>query len=166
MKVFSSNIPLARPSGEKIPTHSCSKNAPTLQFVRSPICVCTSNWCDLMAVNLGDGHLFRTTNKTAVSTSPFIGFAVANRLVQHLKTLGIHNGESMHSFRSGCSITLSLLGVSSEEVARHIGWRSLDTAEYYTQTKKVMNMSNTASVLASSTAVTPSGAVASASSVA
>ena len=122
--------------------------------------------CDLMAVNLRDGHLFRTTNKTAVSTSPFIASAVANRLVQHLKTLGIHNGESMHSFRSGCSITLSLLGVSSEEVARHVGWRSLDTAEYYTQTKKVMNMSNTASVLASSTAVTPSAAVASASSVA
>ena len=64
------------------------------------------------------------------------------------------------------SITLSLLGVSSEEVASHVGWRSLDSAEYYTQTKKVMNMSNTASVLASSTAGTPSGAVAPASSVA
>ena len=122
--------------------------------------------CDLMTVNLRDGHLFRTTNKSTVSTSPFIGSAVANRLIQHLKTLGIHNGESMHSFRSGCSITLSLLGVTSEEVARHVGWRSLDTAEYYTQTKKVMNMSNTASVLASSTAVTPSGAVGPASSVA
>ena len=117
-----------------------------------------------MAVNLRDGHLFRAINKSTVSTSPFIGSAVANRLVQYLKTLGIHNGESMHSLRSGCFITLSLLGVTSEEVAR--GWRSLDTAEYYTQTKKVMNMSNTASVLPSSAAVTPSGAVAPASSVA
>ena len=122
--------------------------------------------CDLMTVNIRDGHLFRTTNKSTVSTSPFIGSAAANRLVQHLKTLDIHNGESMHSFRRGCSITLSLLGVTSEEVARHVGWRSFDTAEYYTQTKEVMNMSNTASVLASSTAVTPSGAVAPASSVA
>ena len=122
--------------------------------------------CDLMTVNLRDSHLFRTTNKSTVSTSPFIGSAVANRLVQHLKTLGVHNGESMHSFRSGCSITLSLLGVTSVEVARHVGWRSLDTAEYYTQTKKVMNMFNTASVLASSTPLTPSGAVAPASSVA
>ena len=91
--------------------------------------------CDLMTVNLRDGHLFRTTNKSTVSTSPFIGSAVANRLVQHLKTLDIHNGESMHSFRRGCSITLSLLGVTSEEVARHVGWRSLDTAEYYTLRK-------------------------------
>ena len=115
---------------------------------------------------LRDGHLFRTTNKSTVSTSLFIGSAVANHLVQHLKTLDIHNGESMHNFRSGCSITLSLLGVTSEEVARHVSWRSLDTAEYYTQTKKVMNMSNTASVLASSTAVTPSGSVGPASSVA
>ena len=122
--------------------------------------------CDLMTVNLRDGHLFRTTNKSTVSTSPFIGSAVASRLVQHLKTLDIHNSESMHSFRSGCSITLSLLGVTSEEVARHVGWRSLDNVEYYTQTKKVFNMSNTMSVLASSTTVTPSGAVASASSVA
>ena len=122
--------------------------------------------CDLMTVNLRDVHLFRTTNKNTVSTSPFIGSAVANRLVQHLKILDIHNGESMHSFRSGCFIILSLLGVTSEKVARHVGWRSLDTVEYYTQTKKVMNMSNTTSVLASSTAVTPWGAVAPASSVA
>ena len=40
------------------------------------------------------------------------------------------------------------------------------TAEYYTQTKKVINMSNAASVSASSTAVTPWGEVAPASSVA
>ena len=70
------------------------------------------------------------------------------------------------SFRSGCPITLSLLGVISEEVTRHVGWSSLDTAECYIQTKKVMNMSNTASVLASSTAVTTSGAVVPPSSVA
>ena len=70
----------------------------------------------------------------------------------------------MHSFRSGCSITLSLLGVSSEDVARHVGRRSLDTAEYYTQTGKVMNMSNTASVLANSTVTV--GSVSAASSVA
>ena len=70
----------------------------------------------------------------------------------------------MHSFRSGCSITLPLLGVSSEDVARHVGWRSLDPAEYYTQTRKVMNMSNTASVLADSTVT--AGSVSAASSVA
>ena len=117
----------------------------------SNLCLCVQ-LCDLMAVNLRGGHLFRTTNKSTVSTSPFIGSAVANRLVQQFKTLDIHNGESMHSFRSGCSITLSLLGVTSEEVARHVVWRSLDTAEYYTQIKKVMNISSGAVAPASSVA--------------
>ena len=42
----------------------------------------------------------------------------------------------MHSFRSGCSITLSLLGVPSEDVARHIGWSTIVTADYYSQTGK------------------------------
>ena len=63
----------------------------------------------------------------------------------------MHNGETMHSFRSGCSITMSLIGVSPEDVARHVGWKSLQTAEYYMQTGKVMKMSHAASALADST---------------
>ena len=58
----------------------------------------------------------------------------------------------MHSFRSGCSITLSLLGVPSEDVARHVGWSSIITADYYSQTGKVMNSDSVATSLAMSTA--------------
>lgn len=108
--------------------------------------------CDLMSINLRDGYLFRSTNKKgAVSSKPFIGSAIANRLSLHLTTLKMHNGETMHSFRSGCSITMSLIGVSPEDVARHVGWKSLQTAEYYMQTGKVMKMSHAASALADST---------------
>ena len=32
----------------------------------------------------------------------------------------------MHSFRSGCSITLSFLGVPYDQVAKHVGWKSID----------------------------------------
>ncbi|EDO38941.1 predicted protein [Nematostella vectensis] len=71
-----------------------------------------------------------------VSDDPFVGSAIANRLSLHLKSAGIHNGETMHSFRRGCSITLSLLGVPYEEIARHVGWSSVVTAEYYTQKDK------------------------------
>lgn len=108
--------------------------------------------CDLMSINLRDGYLFRSTNeKGAVSSKPFIGSAIANRLSLHLTTLQMHNGETMHSFRSGCSITMSLIGVSPEDVARYVGWKSLQTAEYYMQTGKVMKMSHAASALADST---------------
>ena len=40
----------------------------------------------------------------------------------------------------GSSITLSHLGVAPEDIARHVGWKSLETAEYYFQTWKVMGL--------------------------
>lgn len=46
---------------------------------------------------------------------------------------------------------MSLVGVPMEDVAQHMGLRSLNTAEYYTQTGKVLNMSHAASALADST---------------
>ena len=57
----------------------------------------------------------------------------------------------MHSFRSGCAITLSLLGVSPDDIARHVGWKSLSTMEYYSQTGKVMRSQKVAATLASGT---------------
>jgi len=54
---------------------------------------------------------------------------------------------------------MSLIGISPEDIARHIGWKSLQTAEHYTQPGKVMKMSH---ALADSTLVAgsdPSAAV-------
>ena len=94
--------------------------------------------CDLMSVDVRDGFLFRAMDKRgSVSSKPFVGSTATGRLAPHLKALGIYHGETFHSFRSGCSITMSLVGVPMEVVARHVGWRSLDTAEYYTQTGNV-----------------------------
>ena len=65
-----------------------------------------------MCVNLKEGYLFRALNrKSEISEDPFVGSAIANRLTLHLSSAGIYDRERMHSFRSGCSITLSLLGV-------------------------------------------------------
>jgi len=57
---------------------------------------------------------------------------------------------------------MSLIGISPEDIPRHVGWNSLQTAEYYTQTRKVMKMPHAASALADSTSVAgtdPSAAV-------
>lgn len=72
-------------------------------------------------------------------------------LNKHLITLNIHNGETMHSFRSGCSITLSLLGASPADVAQHVGWKSLQTAPYYSQTDIVMNTTKVPDLLSAGT---------------
>ena len=74
---------------------------------------------------------------------------VVSRLTQRLilPRITLHNGESMHSFRSGCSITLSSLGVSYAEVAAHMGWKSCEMAAYYCQFEKVMAHDGTSSRL-------------------
>ena len=93
---------------------------------------------DLMNIKLRERFLFHAPDpKGRVSTKPFVGSTVANRLRLHLTTLKFHEGENMHSFRSGCSITQSLLGASVNQVARHVGWKSVQTAQYYSQVPKV-----------------------------
>ena len=71
--------------------------------------------------------------KVILSTTPskvlLWGIAFADT-----STLSIlSDGEMMHSFRCGCSITLSLLGASDTEVEQHVAWKSVSTAQYYTR---------------------------------
>lgn len=108
--------------------------------------------CKLINVDLTDGYLFRATDKrNRVSENPLIGSAVAARLTSYLEHLGISEGETMHSFRSGCSITLSMLGVPLADIARHVGWKSIQMAQYYSQTDKVLALTKPADALAAST---------------
>ena len=62
---------------------------------------------DLMNINLREGFLFRATDPEGrVSPKPFVGSTVGNHRRLHLTALNIDEVETMHSFRSGCSITL------------------------------------------------------------
>lgn len=113
---------------------------------------------DRMHINLRTGFLFRVTDpKGRVVNELFLSSAAANRLHKYLSRLHMDEGETVHSFRAGCSITLSILGATNEAVAKHVGWRSLPTAEYYTQTDAVMNPTKTAAMLIdNSSSSTPS----------
>ena len=104
-----------------------------------------------VGINLNPGFLFRSTDHHGyITDQPFIGSAIANRLRKHLTSLSINSGETVHSLRSGCSITLSLLGVPYSTIAKHVGWKSVDTAIYYSQCDKVLTMNDASSILASS----------------
>lgn len=112
---------------------------------------------DLMGIQLRHGYLFRVTDRDGrISTNPFQGSAVTSRLTEHLTTLNIHAGETMHSFCSGCTITLSLLGVSTEDVARQVGWKGVKTALSYSQTDVVVNTTKVADLLSKGTSTSPS----------
>ena len=107
---------------------------------------------DKMGVSLKDGFLFRVTDKRGyILDSPFVNSSVADRLKKHLKDLDISDDETVHSFRNGCSITLSLLGISHEELARHVGWKSVSMASHSCQLDKVnMATDDASSVLSHS----------------
>ncbi len=82
-----------------------------------------------------------------------MGSAIANRLKLHLQNLSISSGETMHSFRSGCSIIVAMLGVPYQKIAEHVGWKSVDMEMHYTQRERVIAPENANSLLASSATV-------------
>ena len=101
-----------------------------------------------MGVNLRGSHLFRASNRHGqITQNAFQGSAIGNKLKRHLAALQLSDGKTMHGSRSGCSITLSLIAASDDDVAQHVGWKSLTTAQYYTQTRQVIHTSKTATLL-------------------
>lgn len=108
--------------------------------------------CNSMRLDLSAGFLFcPTSKKGGVVNAPLLASTVQARLVKYLSSLAINDGETVHGFRSGTSILLRLLGVSREDVAKHIGWKSTALVDYYTQVDKVMSADTSSNTLACST---------------
>ena len=108
------------------------------------------NICRLISVDISQGYLFRATSKAGhISDKPFIGSSVYNRFKQYLKDAGLDGGETPHSLRAGCSITLELFGVSKSDIAKHIGWRSTSMVDHYNDLKQIVKPGHTAEVLSS-----------------
>lgn len=108
------------------------------------------NICRLISVDISQGYLFRATSKAGHnSDKPFIGSSVYNRFKQYLKDAGLDSGETPHSLRAGCSITLELLGASKSDIAKHIGWRSTSMVDHYNDLEHIVKPSHTDEVLSS-----------------
>ena len=58
------------------------------------------------------------------------------------------DGETAHSFRSGCAVTLALSGSDLAEVMGHVGWERAHTARYYMQLEKVLRHDSTCALMA------------------
>lgn len=94
--------------------------------------------CSAMRIALSPGYLFlTTTKKNLISDTPFLASAAQARLVLYLRNLDIYERETVHGFRGGAAILLSLLGASKEDIAQHIGWASSHMVDHYTQLDKV-----------------------------
>jgi len=49
----------------------------------------------------------------------------------YLKEALLDKGETLHSLRSGCTITLALSGAQLADVMSHVGWKNGQAALYY-----------------------------------
>jgi len=91
---------------------------------------------------LGRDATFRTTDRRkVVSSRPFLGSAVNNRLRKHLTEAKIDCGETPHSFRLGLSNTLNMMGCSPDEISRYVGWRNGNMVNHYTKMSTVAGSS-------------------------
>ncbi|CAH3152191.1 unnamed protein product, partial [Porites lobata] len=115
--------------------------------------------CKLLKADLRSGFLFRSTKGSSVTAEPFLGSAVYNRPKFYLGALGLDSGETPHSLRAGCSITLSLLGVPEGAILKHIGWRSASMLHHYTDLREFTRPDSPRAVLAASSAKSVSAGV-------
>ena len=105
-----------------------------------------------IGIDLTGGFLFRSTSSDGtVVDKPFSSSAADARLKYYLREGEFGDTVSLHSFRSGCAITLALSGSELQDIMGHIGWHNRSTAAYYMQLSKVMSASSPSSVLTGQT---------------
>ncbi|CAH1798217.1 unnamed protein product [Owenia fusiformis] len=76
------------------------------------------------------------SNSGIILEEPLKYNAIHDRLKYYLATLGLDEGETPHSLRAGCALTmehvLSGAATSSSEVMRHVGCFTDESVQYYT----------------------------------
>ncbi|VDI37386.1 Hypothetical predicted protein [Mytilus galloprovincialis] len=85
-------------------------------------------------VDMSVGYLFRIVSEKGRVLDKAVSYSVMyERLRYYLSLLGIYKGETPHSFRSGCAITMALSGAAENEdqEMKHSGWFGRAGAEYY-----------------------------------
>ena len=98
-----------------------------------------TEFCKQNALELQGGYFFRPLASTlsALSDAPFTSAAANSRLKIYLTDLNIWEGETPHSTRSGCALTLTWLGINSECIKSHVGWKSDHMLKHYTVSNEV-----------------------------
>ncbi|XP_033744121.1 uncharacterized protein LOC117330000 [Pecten maximus] len=85
-------------------------------------------------VDLTTGYLFRVVSDSGRVLDKHVSYSVVyERLRYYLVVLGLYEGETPHSFRSGCAVTMALSGSvdHAEQMMTHLGWFTKESAEYY-----------------------------------
>lgn len=103
-----------------------------------------------LGIILSDGYLFRATNHLGHAVDkPLLSSTAESRFKWYIRDAQIDGGESLHSFRSGCAITLALWGSPLADVMSHVGWTNPKMALYYIKLADVIRAGAPSVLLAS-----------------
>ena len=104
--------------------------------------------CQQLSIDLSRGYLFRpTTPQGNVIDKPLASSTTQQRLKLYLKEAQIDEGETLHSLRAGCAITLALSGAKLADIMSHIGWKNEQTALYYMKLVEVLRQGSPSELL-------------------
>lgn len=86
-----------------------------------------------LGIDLGTGYLFRVRDNSSrfIADKPVGSSSMTDRLGIHLSAVNLYEGESSHSSRRGCAITLRMLGISDGLINEHVGWGSSKMLDHY-----------------------------------
>uniref|UniRef100_A0A8W8MKM7 Tyr recombinase domain-containing protein n=1 Tax=Magallana gigas TaxID=29159 RepID=A0A8W8MKM7_MAGGI len=94
-----------------------------------------------LGIDISSGYLFRPLSRSGkeILDAPLSSSVVYTRLKHYLAVLGVDQGETPHTLRSGCTISLALSGLdqSSGVIMNHIGWATKSTFERYSRISKI-----------------------------
>ncbi|CAC5355580.1 unnamed protein product [Mytilus coruscus] len=79
------------------------------------------------------GYFFRplASSQNEILDASFLSSAANSRLKLYITDLDLWEGETPHSTRSGCALTLAWLGISNELIKSHVSWKSDDMLKHY-----------------------------------
>ena len=101
-----------------------------------------------IGIDLSRGYLFRPTDqKGRIVDQPLTSSTTESRLKLYLRQANIDAGETLHSFRSGCALTLTFSGSNLADIMSHVGWSSPSTAQYYLKLSSVIRAGAPADLL-------------------
>lgn len=90
-------------------------------------------FCQEKGINIKDGYVFRPLDSSleSLSDNPFSSSNANARLKLYLTRLRLWDGETPHSTRSACALTLSWLGIDNDAIKSHVGWKSDSMLQHY-----------------------------------
>ena len=104
--------------------------------------------CEKFVIDLSKGYLFRPTTPQGDIVHTLLSSSTAQqRLRVSLKETFLDEGETLHSFRSGCAITFALSGAQLADVMTQVGWKNGQTAFYYMKLGEVLRQGSSSYLL-------------------